>query len=273
MKKRAALAMASLLLIALLLLQACDRSRLVTTVTSVIDGDSVTVKALNGTVRLIGIDAPETRSGSKPAGQFADEAKDYLEMITRESGKVTLELHGKDTYGRHLAYLFDSEGTLINSDIVRQGLARPLTYEDTSHYSSEIRNAYREAFRSRRGIFTFYDQSPVFDASIVRGNLYSYQSGGFLGRVIWVEFEVTSVNGLTLVGDDIVVRIRSEEASLFVLDQADLQVLYRKRIRVYGEVWQDTSGKALMLIRDPGIEIIGVAQLAKTLPLLALGAF
>ncbi len=45
-----------------------------------------------------------------------------------ESGKVTLELHGKDTYGRHLAYVFDSNGTFVERGNREARLsARPLT--------------------------------------------------------------------------------------------------------------------------------------------------
>ncbi|HDP79017.1 MAG TPA: Nuclease (SNase) [Mesotoga infera] len=263
-RKRSLIAVFAFLLV-LFLLQGCDRSKIGTTVASVIDGDSLTVRALDGTVRLIGIDAPEIRPGSKPEGQFAEESREFLEQMILDSGKVTLELHGKDTYGRHLAYVFDSSGTFVNGEIVRQGLARPLTYEETSHYSSEIRDAYREAFINRRGVFSLYDDSQVYEASFVRRNLNSYKSGGFLGKIIWIEFLVTDINGFNIIGEDVVARVRSEEASLFVQGSTDFQRFYRKRIRVYGEVWQDASGKVLILLRDPGIEINGTFQLANAL--------
>ncbi len=267
MKRKWSLIALYAFLFALFLLQGCDRSKIVTVVTSVIDGDSLTVRALDGTIRLIGIDAPEIRSGSKPEGQFAEESREFLEQMILESGKVTLELHGKDTYGRHLAYVFDSNGTFVNGEIVRQGLARPLTYEETSHYSSEIRDAYRDAFSNRRGIFSLYDDSQVYEASFVRRNLNSYKSGGFLGKIIWIEFIVTDINGFSIIGDDVVARVRSEEASLFVQGSIYFQRFYRKRIRVYGEVWQDASGKVLILLRDPGIEITGAFQFANVFPL------
>ncbi|PZC51982.1 MULTISPECIES: thermonuclease family protein [unclassified Mesotoga] len=267
MKRKWGLIAVYAFLFALFLLQECDRSKIVTAVTSVIDGDSLTVRALDGTVRLIGIDAPEIRPGSKPEGQFAEEARGFLEQMTLDSGKVTLELHGKDTYGRHLAYVFDSNGTFVNGEIVRQGLARPLTYEETSQYSSEIRDAYRDAFSNRRGIFSLYDNSQVYEASFVRRNLNSYKSGGFMGKIIWIEFIVTDINGFSIIGNDVVARVRSEEAALFVQGSIDFQRFYRKRIRVYGEVWQDTSGKVLILLRDPGIEITGAFQFANVFPL------
>lgn len=267
MKRKWSLIAVCAFLFLLFLLQGCDSSKIVTSVTSVIDGDTLTVRALDGTVRLIGIDAPEIRPGSKPEGQFAEEARGFLEQMMLDSGKITLELHGKDTYGRHLAYVFDSNGTFVNGEIVRQGLARPLTYEETSHYSSEIRDAYREAFSNRRGIFSQYDDSQVYEASFVRRNLNSYKSGGFMGKIIWIEFIVTDINGFSIIGDDVVARVRPEEASLFVQGSIDFQRFYRKRIRVYGEVWQDASGKVLILLRDPGIEITGAFQFANVFPL------
>ncbi|MBN2252310.1 MAG: thermonuclease family protein [Kosmotogaceae bacterium] len=268
MKRKWSLTAVCAFLFVLFLLHGCDRSKIVTTVTSVIDGDSLTVRALDGTVRLIGIDAPEIRSGSKPEGQFAEESRGFLEQMILASGKVTLELHGKDSYGRHLAYVFDSNGTFVNGEIVRRGLARPLTYEETSHYSSEIRDAYREAFSNRRGIFSLYDDSQVYEASFVRRNLNSYKSGGFMGKIIWIEFIVIDIIGFSIIGEDVVVRVRSEEATLFGQDSKDLQRLYRKRIRVYGEIWQDSSGKVLILLRDLAIEITGINQFAYSSPLL-----
>ena len=88
-----------------------------------------------------------------------------------------------------------------------------------------------------------------------------------MGKIIWIEFIVTDINGLSIIGEDVVARVRSEDASLFAQGSTDFQRFYRKRIRVYGEVWQDSSGKVLILLRDPGIEITGTFQFAGASPL------
>lgn len=232
-----------------------------TTVTEVIDGDTIVVESLEAGVRLIGIDAPELRDGSKPAGQYAQEARLFiLESLKNGNSKVKLELHGKDSYGRNLAYVFTPDGKMLNTELLRNGLARPLTYEETSHYNDKIVSAYHEAFKNRKGIFSSYNTLKTIEASKIKDNLKPYSQGGFLGKIVWVEFLVTDTSRLSISGKDIIVKIRQEEADLFMPEGFDFNKLYRKTVRVYGEVWEDSSGKASILLRDPAIEIGNISD-------------
>jgi micrococcal nuclease len=236
-------------------LAGCDK-RVRTTVVTVGDGDSITVRALKSSVRLIGIDAPEIRAGSKPVGEYALEAQRFLEgLVIDANSKVALEVHGTDSYGRHLAYVYLPDGRMLNLELLKHGLARPLTYDDTSHHSRDMKVAYLEAFERRLGIFSLYDSRQVFPASVVRENLRPLAVGGFLGRIVWMEFYVTDVSGLSISGRDAVARIRKEEFDLFAPAGFSLEEFYRKTVQVFGEVWRDSSGKALILLRDPTIEI------------------
>lgn len=241
----------------------CEKTKFSMTVTEIIDGDTITVKGLKENVRLIGIDCPELIEGSKPVGQYAEQARLFAEEKLLESGaKVSLILQGEDTYGRHLAYVYTRDGKMLNLELLRNGLARPLTYEETSDHSQEFKRAYQEAFKERRGIFSSYDTDKVYSAFEVRSDLRPYSQGGFLGRVVWIEFLVTDASALTMNGKDIIVKVRGEEFRLFVLEGFGFQRFYRKRVKVYGEVWRDWDGKALLLLRDPAIEIRGVSDLA-----------
>ncbi len=61
-----------------------------------------------------------------------------------------------------------------------------------------------------------------------------------MGKIIWIEFIVTDINGFSIIGDD-VARIRSEEASLFVHGgPIDFQRFYRKELE-----FMEKSGKTL----------------------------
>lgn len=93
--------------------------------TRVIDGDTIVV-SIDGrleTVRLIGVDTPETKRG--PAEPGGPEASEFTRKMV-EGQRVRLEydkqLRGK--YGRLLAYVYLEDGTFLNAEIIQQGYGR-----------------------------------------------------------------------------------------------------------------------------------------------------
>jgi endonuclease YncB( thermonuclease family) len=87
-------------------------------VVSVIDGDSLNV--LHGNVRekviLYGIDCPET------AQAFGTEAKKFTDDCC--FGKVVnIESHGTDSRGRTIGVVLLPDGTNLNRELVKRGLA------------------------------------------------------------------------------------------------------------------------------------------------------
>ena len=100
-------------------------------ITKVIDGD--TVQTEDGTkIRLKGINTPEKEE------LYYKEAKEFLENLVLNK-TVQIEDYGLDKYKRTLGYLY-LEKSLINLQIVEEGLAYSFEYETDSH-SKEIRNS------------------------------------------------------------------------------------------------------------------------------------
>lgn len=121
-------------------------------VRQVIDGDTLTVSGI-GTVRLIGVDAPEKRGGFRAAEPFGDDATAFLKRLA-EGKRVRLEYDGdrKDRYNRTLAYVFLEDGTLVNEAIIRGGWAE--TYRSFSYRRKpDFQAAEREARAARRGMW------------------------------------------------------------------------------------------------------------------------
>ena len=115
---------------------------------SVIDGDTFRIVTMGGTdtVRLIGIDAPETVHPSRPVGCFGPEAA--AEATYLLSGqRVVLEADPsqgeRDRYGRLLAYAYLEDTEMANELLLRGGYAREYTY-----HAAAAPYRHRDRFRA-----------------------------------------------------------------------------------------------------------------------------
>ena len=115
-------------------------------VTEVVDGDTIKV-SLIGTLRLIGIDTPETRDPRKPVQCFGREASNKAKELL--SGKrVYLEYdpaNKTDKYGRTLAYVYREDGLFYNAEMIKQGYAH--SYVQFPHPKLDEFNTYQREAR------------------------------------------------------------------------------------------------------------------------------
>lgn len=128
-------------------------------VTRAIDGDTIKLavpdrRKRTTTVRLWGVDTPETKKPDTPIQHFGPEAAAFTARQT-EGKTVRLELYPLDTrdrYGRLLAYVYLPDGRMLNRVLVKEGygLADP-RYEHK--YKSEFARLQREAIKARRGLW------------------------------------------------------------------------------------------------------------------------
>ena len=76
------------------------------TVTRVIDGDTGVVEGV-GTVRLIGVDTPETVDQRRPVQYFGREASDFTKQLaTGKRVRLEFDQDRPGRYGRTLAYVY-----------------------------------------------------------------------------------------------------------------------------------------------------------------------
>jgi micrococcal nuclease len=128
-------------------------------VVSVVDGDTVKVNfgASTETVRLIGIDTPETKHPTTPVECFGPEASARTAELLPPGTEVALERdrEERDTYGRLLAYVVRRhDGLFVNLDLVRSGHAEVLTISPNTAHTAEITVAAAEARREGRGLWS-----------------------------------------------------------------------------------------------------------------------
>lgn len=126
-------------------------------VVKVIDGDTVTLKMgeKNETVRLIGIDTPETNDVRTGVQCFGAEATSYMKKIIGK--RVALEKDAgqgeRDKYDRLLAYLFAENGMHLNKKMIEEGYAYEYTYDEAYKYQKEYKAVEAAAKEAERGLW------------------------------------------------------------------------------------------------------------------------
>jgi endonuclease YncB( thermonuclease family) len=130
------------------------------TVVRVTDGDTIRVRC--GTemrsVRLIGIDAPETVHPSKPDQCYGAEASARMRALAAPGSPVTLVLDVSqgftDRYDRTLAYV-EVDGIDIGLEMIRGGYAVEYTYGETYDRRGTYLHEQRLAQARHYGLWTF----------------------------------------------------------------------------------------------------------------------
>lgn len=141
-------------------------------VTKIIDGDTLYCSQGSGKeqkIRLIGIDAPESKRNYKT---YRDEmrtgediesiikqgkkSKTFLKSKLPIGTKVRLELDVQlnDKYGRTLAYIYLPDGTMLNELMVREGYAQIMSIPPNVKYQELLRKAQKHARENRSGVWS-----------------------------------------------------------------------------------------------------------------------
>ncbi len=128
-------------------------------VVSVVDGDTIKVSINNKTetIRIIGIDTPETVDPRSPVQCYGREASNKMKELI--SGKpVYLEADptqdDRDKYKRLLRFVFLPDGTDAGLSMINDGFAHEYTYDKPYKYQTAYVAAQREARDNHRGLWS-----------------------------------------------------------------------------------------------------------------------
>lgn len=127
-----------------------------TTVERIVDGDTLVV-ARGHTIRLIGIDTPETKDPRREVECFGENASAFLEDLLPKGSSVRLvgDDEPTDQYGRTLAYVYRlPDGLFVNAEMLRQGFAHVLTIAPNVAHADAFVAAAAEARRAGRGLWS-----------------------------------------------------------------------------------------------------------------------
>lgn len=126
------------------------------TVRKVVDGDTIELRIgdRNETVRLLGIDTPETVHPDEPVECFGPEASARTkELLPRGTTvRIRRDVEARDHFGRLLLYVFIDE-QMINELLLREGLARPLSIAPNTTHAAKFERVADEARTANVGLW------------------------------------------------------------------------------------------------------------------------
>ena len=128
-------------------------------VTSVVDGDTIKV-SLGGetvTIRIIGIDTPETVNPRSPVQCYGREATNNMKLLV-DGKTVYLEVDpsqdDRDRYKRLLRFVFMPDGTDVGLSMIADGFAHEYTYDKPYTYQQKYLAAQENARKKNRGLWS-----------------------------------------------------------------------------------------------------------------------
>lgn len=127
-------------------------------VTKIIDGDTIQIQKDGNkeTIRMIGVDTPETIDPRKSVQCFGKEAAAKTTALLTGQ-QVQLETDptqgDRDRYHRLLAYIFLPDGTFVNKQLIAEGYAYEYTYATPYQYQEEFKKLQIEAEQSGKGLW------------------------------------------------------------------------------------------------------------------------
>ena len=127
-------------------------------VTKVVDGDTIAINlgGTSETIRLIGINTPETVDPRKPVECFGKQASDEAKALL-SGKKVRIEKDptqgDRDKYGRLLAYVWRDDGLFFNEVMILQGYAYEYTYDKPYKYQPQFKANQATAKSQSKGLW------------------------------------------------------------------------------------------------------------------------
>lgn len=159
----------------------------------VVDGD--TLRLSDGrSVRMIGLNAPETGKKGRSAEPFADAARRRLQSLVDENdGRVSLQVgqEPKDHYGRTLANVYGRQGENLEAQLLAEGLAYQVVIAPNVALLDCLQRAERSARQAGLGVWRTSPAQPVGKINsggfaLISGQVSDVQrnAGG-----VWIELQ------------------------------------------------------------------------------------
>ncbi len=122
-------------------------------VKSVYDGDTL-ILGNSQRVRLLGVNTPEIESRHRPGEPGGIAAKEWLQnRVKNQQVYLEYDQEKKDKYNRELAHVFLPDGTHLNLELLKQGLAFMSIVPPNLRYAEAFSRAQQQAEKQGLGIW------------------------------------------------------------------------------------------------------------------------
>jgi endonuclease YncB( thermonuclease family) len=136
-------------------------------VRSIIDGDTIEVE-LGGRqyrLRYIGVDTPE-----RDEPYYAEATAVNRQLVEGQTVILVKDVSETDRFGRLLRYVYLQDGTFVNAELLRQGVARRVTFPPDVAQQEQFGQVQEEARLAGRGLWSV---SELIAPCSCAGNLYN----------------------------------------------------------------------------------------------------
>lgn len=128
------------------------------------DGDTyvVSVREEEITVRLIGVDTPESVAPEGYYKENSEEGKEVSEIVKEKIKKgdtvfLEYDIEKSDKYGRSLAYVYFEDGEMVQEWLLENGYAQTMTIQPNSKYADLFAGVQKEAMKAQKGLWADYE--------------------------------------------------------------------------------------------------------------------
>lgn len=130
------------------------------------DGDTY-VLSIDGeetTVRLIGVDTPESVAPDEYSKENTSEGRTVSELVKQkicpgDTLYVEYDVSTTDKYGRTLAYLYFENGEMVQEWLLKNGYAQIMTVQPNSKYAEKFAEIQHLAAENNVGLWNGYFDS------------------------------------------------------------------------------------------------------------------
>ncbi|WP_051276307.1 thermonuclease family protein [Desulfovirgula thermocuniculi] len=168
-------------------------------VIKVVDGDTINVNidGKDETVRLIGVDTPETHHPSQPVEPYGPEAENFTRsQLDGKTVYLEKDVQERDKYGRLLAYVWVDKPTeisdqeirakMFNARLLLDGYAQLYTVSPNVKYVDYFRTYQTEAREANKGLWALGpvpNAPPASSSQNVQASSGSVQAASAGGQV------------------------------------------------------------------------------------------
>ena len=126
-------------------------------VNRILRADTLEVEGV-GPVRMIGVETPDGKSPKEIYGKYGQNALSFVEKaalnqdVRLDFDAANAARSNKDESGQTLAYVYTRDGTMLNSELLREGLAFVRSLDEFK-MSNDFRTLERDAMQTLRGVW------------------------------------------------------------------------------------------------------------------------